>query len=47
MEEAVPVSIFLDLCGVGKRKAYLCSLIMKDTGKVLKCCKESGIRIEE
>lgn len=37
MEEAVLISIFLDLCGVGKRKEHLCSLIMEDTEKVLKC----------
>lgn len=46
MEEAILISIFLDICGVGKRKEPLCSLIMKDTEKVLKCRKESGIRME-
>lgn len=42
-------SIFMDVCGMRKKKksGNLCSVIMRNTEKVLKCHKESDIRMEE
>lgn len=41
-------SIFMDVCGMGKkRRSEICSVIMRNTEKVLKCHKETEIRMEE